>query len=569
MRNIVCKIVTVVIFVLSANSNLVFSQTDAHELPDRSGEVLHLFTDRDLYSVSEKIYFSVVYSLDTLIELENWSEVLYVELIKWNGAKISQSKVPIKKGLSAGYLEIPENIYSGNYYLRAYTSWMRNYSPYLYKYFPVKVINPNTDEIDLPTGGTETEISFVKNEMPENNSRLTLSGLKEVYNPRDEVEFSLSTMDKRLAGTYVITVAKSSDKKHISSEYELSGFTIPSNDKKEIEYLPEIKNITLRGSVVDNITKEAIPGRSIALSSTLNPFFFFISTSNSDGDFTFSIPAIYGSHQFCLKSLNSNEKDAEFLISNDFCNKEILLPYIPFKLNEEEKEEAKDIAINAQLYSRYASKDSPSVSKDLLQPFYGSPQEITYTKDFIELIDLKEFFFEIMPEVIVETKSNASSLKFKAINMLSIFPPLILIDNIPVQNDNTVLSIPSKNIDRIELINGGYIVNETVFSGIINIYSKNNNLGGMELNGDERFFTYQLFTDFDTDMTLIESTPDKRSAGIRNLLYFHPGIELTDNQPSTIRFNTGDAKGSYTVTVRGIDTKGSQTIVEQTDIVVK
>ena len=56
---------------------------------------------------------------------------------------ITKAKFRITNGIATGFLNIPDNISTGNYYLRTYTQFMRNYSAYLYPTSLLSIINPN------------------------------------------------------------------------------------------------------------------------------------------------------------------------------------------------------------------------------------------------------------------------------------------------------------------------------------------------------------------------------------------------------------------------------------------
>ncbi len=93
-----------------------------------SGERIRLFTDRNLYCVNERIFFTAGYTCLNEADSILWSKVLYVELINWNGVKLGNLKLKLDKSGSSASLRIPGDLLSGNYYLRAYTKWMRNFS---------------------------------------------------------------------------------------------------------------------------------------------------------------------------------------------------------------------------------------------------------------------------------------------------------------------------------------------------------------------------------------------------------------------------------------------------------
>ncbi len=103
------------------------------------------------------------YKFNYPIEDVHWSNVIYVELIRWNGEKIAQAKFKLFENSASGYLTIPKTLLSGNYYIRAYTKWMRNFPVEDYFYKLIKVINPFESEIDTGTySGTRKYICAFK-----------------------------------------------------------------------------------------------------------------------------------------------------------------------------------------------------------------------------------------------------------------------------------------------------------------------------------------------------------------------------------------------------------------------
>lgn len=542
--------------------SLSFGQQTEPVKPLESGETLHLFTDRTLYSVSEKLFFTAFYSQPPQIAPAKWSTVLYAELIKWDGAKVVQSKIPIKNGFADGFINIPENIKSGNYYLRVYTRWMRNYSPYTYSYIPVKIVNPYFTEIDKRPESTDHIVHNENRKDINITEDIVISGIEPTYRSRQLVEFDVSILTRQLSGPYCLSVAKVEDYEKVTGSYSFSDYE-HIDSKKEIEFLPEIKSLSMSGKVINSSTKMPLANKRIILSSTLNSFYFSITKSDSDGNFLFSIPEYEGSHQFCLTTNNEGLDEFELQISNDYCNQPVILPYTPFKLTVEEEIYAEDITTNAQLSKKFYNIDSSNNEQESYYPFYGKPQEITYIKDFIELIDLKEFFYEIVFNVFVRYQKREPYLRLDDISSMCNFPPLILLDNIPVPNDKTLLSIPTSKIDRIEVINGGYAIGENMYSGIISIYSKSGDLAGMDMKGNVQFFNYQLFSDKTHSFPAYSQNNISRMADMRNLLYWKPNIELSDEESTKISFYTSDAIGKYSVTLRGISENGSSIVCKQ------
>ena len=124
-------------------------------------ESVHLFSDRNLYAVDETIYFVADHRLTGPAGEHGWSGVLYVELIASNGQPLVQGKYPISGGKAEGAIHIPAESVTGDYYLKAYTRWMRNQGPLSFSYTALKIVNPFRSEVvehedyEDPSSGTQ------------------------------------------------------------------------------------------------------------------------------------------------------------------------------------------------------------------------------------------------------------------------------------------------------------------------------------------------------------------------------------------------------------------------------
>ncbi|MFD2162723.1 hypothetical protein ACFSJU_10000 [Paradesertivirga mongoliensis] len=93
-----------------------------------SVEKVHLHTDRPYYTIGDTIWFKAYTVSGEKNLATNLSRYLYVELLE--GDTVKQSlRLRLKNGMAAGDLILSEDWLPGNYRLRAYTNWMRNFNP--------------------------------------------------------------------------------------------------------------------------------------------------------------------------------------------------------------------------------------------------------------------------------------------------------------------------------------------------------------------------------------------------------------------------------------------------------
>ena len=105
-------------------------------------EKLFVHTDRDTYFTGELLWFKI-YNVDGFYNKPlGMSKVAYVDVLDEKNNAVMQAKIPLINSFGNGSLFIPVSVLNGNYKLRAYTSWMKNFSPAYYFEKTITIINP-------------------------------------------------------------------------------------------------------------------------------------------------------------------------------------------------------------------------------------------------------------------------------------------------------------------------------------------------------------------------------------------------------------------------------------------
>jgi len=110
-----------------------------------SPEKVYLHTDKQLYCAGEYIWFNAYLENSSPTALQPESNFVYVELIKDNVL----TRVMIKRTPEGfpGRIPLSAELSSGNYLLRAYTSWMNNFPLEYMFHKEITVINPTDEDI--------------------------------------------------------------------------------------------------------------------------------------------------------------------------------------------------------------------------------------------------------------------------------------------------------------------------------------------------------------------------------------------------------------------------------------
>jgi hypothetical protein len=104
-------------------------------------EKIYLHVDKEFYLAGETIWFKI-YDVDEYFHLPfNENKVVYAEIIGKDQKPVLQTKIAIDSGTGHGSFQIPSSISSGNYTIRAYSNWMKNFSPDFYFSKQLTIIN--------------------------------------------------------------------------------------------------------------------------------------------------------------------------------------------------------------------------------------------------------------------------------------------------------------------------------------------------------------------------------------------------------------------------------------------
>ncbi|RZA03455.1 MAG: hypothetical protein EOP47_02850 [Sphingobacteriaceae bacterium] len=104
-------------------------------------EKLFAHTDKSFYLAGEVLWFKLYNVSEAHNKLVSASKVAYVEVLDKDNNPIMQAKVELNEATGNGSFYIPVSANSGNYKLRAYTNWMKNFSAERYFEKAITIVN--------------------------------------------------------------------------------------------------------------------------------------------------------------------------------------------------------------------------------------------------------------------------------------------------------------------------------------------------------------------------------------------------------------------------------------------
>ena len=555
-------------------------------------EELFVRTDRDIYIAGEEVWFKV-YKLNGLTNTPSGlSKVVYLEMLDKNNFPIKQLKVKTNDNSGSSNFILPDNISSGNYLIRAYTNWMKNFTTDQFFYKTISVINPfeSIDHLKLPSATIKHDSSSLttillsqsivtdetgsrmtaglKSKDAKNQIKYTLSTEKTGYSPREKVKMEITASD--MAGHPIetdlsVSVAKSAvvNSSGLSSFYCFNPNNVIPGRVEGSEHLAELEGLLISGYLRLKATDEPLKHTDLSLSFVGKTALCQFGKTDENGEFNFVIKES-GPNEIVIQPLSSDISGYYIELNQSFSSTFSKYKSRPFYLDSSKIKELNKVIVGMQVNNIYEPfrQKQPIESTSIIPDFYGRPENTIIMADYIELTSLREVVKEIIPNVYAPKQNG--KYDFKLINKFRGQPfenkPLVLVDGVPVYDFEKVLSINSKEIERAEVINTRYFFSENVFDGIVSFITKKGNLSVMEFDNSIFRQVYEgcqdqnnfYSPDYSTDIMKVNRIPD-----FRNTLFWKPDLHTGKNGKSEIVFFTSDESANYTIVVEGLASDGT------------
>jgi hypothetical protein len=538
--------------------------------PQDFRESLYLQTDRDLYVVGEQVWMKV-YKLDAHGNTPyNFSKVVYIELLNQAGYPVNQLKlhVPDKSGSSG--LTLSDTLSSGNYLLRAYTSWMRNYPESDFSFRTISVINPFRD---MERIGVRSSISVGEGTdtcravQTDKGLLLEVTSDSSTYGTRERVKVNILATDS--SGNPVeadLSVSISISCLYNDHRANIQDLVHSLRNKEHgvpAHHMPELEGVVLRGTMLNSNNDEPLTNEDLMLSIVGKAARCQVYRTTDKGKFYFNLDDS-GVQEIVIQPADSAVSDYYVELEPDFHNAyDHPLPG-PFYLDTTRLQALNQGIINMQIENIYkpyrqgyaaGTPDAPEMA------FYGEPEYHIQVSDYILLKNIREVIKEIVPKVSVRVKDGISSLWVDngVDDLYFDDQPLLLIDGIPFDDVDQVLNISIMELERIEVINLRYFLDGHIFEGIIHFVTKEGKMAGLEF--DHAIFrqAYAAFSEesfFRSPVYSSDSEKNSPLADFRNSLYWNPDLFTREDGKTSFEFYTSDETGDYTVIVEGISPDG-------------
>jgi hypothetical protein len=436
------------------------------------------------------------------------------------------------------------------------------------------------------------------NPEPDIENELKIATTKKIYHPREKVivqivpsdyykdslKVLVSVIKKGTGNSDLINNNLTSNYITIDSATELSrsaktAFLIFNNQRfknkdfrqqffsypeKSIRWLPETRDLTISGLVRYKNTSEPAHNILVFASVVDEQPQLHINKTGIDGSFVFNLPNLNDAKNIYLSLRTPIADQLEIFLNNDFSN-----DFAPVEVLELRIDTTMQLLLSEMFTNRQISKVYPQfpVTTQLNKyndfHLFGKPDYTVVLDDYIDLDSFEEVFREIIP--FVKLKKTKTQHYFEVLDTkrgIIYDDPLVMLDEIPVFDINSLLKINPKSIDKIEVIVNPYVYGDQTFNGIIFIRTNTKNFGSITLPNSSVFVEYQTiipqtnfkYRDFSSSDDSSVRIPDYRTT-----LYWNP-IFLIDPRGSIIEFSASDHESAYELIITKLTNTGPMII---------
>jgi len=515
-------------------------------------EKVYVQTDRPYYFPGDTIWFKAYLRYSNLNHADSLSNVLYAELLSPNGAVIKSLVFKIESSISWGDMVVPSSLAPDDYYLRVYTSWMRNFDEFMTR--PLPIISRKNFIESSAIGSASTS--------PE-DFKMSLSSDKPTYRTGDDIKlhFSLSKDGAPQQANFSIAVTDQSVVSELEGLPNIFSLRDPFKaDSAEFIRLayPIERGITLNGKIAqaseksENIvTTVLMNGAATLVTPTVGPNFSitldFVDTTTVliQATSKHNVPALVDLLE--RKPVDSYHlpdplsyrlvRDGSFVQLTGDGNEQVGV--LPEVMVESTRIPNSQPAIVTSTERRYGMA---------FRVFEGT--DLSYVRltgnliDFLagKLPDFHETYYWIKtgqvfnanpatPDRGTRNEVPASVYTF-LLNGILITPSDLNIINVEQVSRVEVFWLPGKKENKVAIYTESHFPHDT------------------------RNFVLYKIKGYDKPHTFYEPSKERIEPDSRPTIYWNPNLNTDENGTASISFSSSDVDGKYKITIEGITSEG-------------
>ncbi|GAB3012021.1 hypothetical protein GCM10027284_34260 [Cyclobacterium sediminis] len=461
------------------------------------------------------------------------SKVIYMELLDRNGISVAAELAKLEKGKVNSYLQIPPELPSDNYLLRVYT----RISPY----------------ISGEKGVFQSMVSIINPEKPpviDSKPQKETEGLTGLLNPAyisstdSLVVVSLPLPD---ASDISIVINKVSPLDDLGGPINFNEM-YASGTPTDQDLIPELYGHIVKGEILDSAIDTA---EVFFLTLHGHQSHMFVDKPNEKGDVYFDT-GNFSFYEYAVIQSTRTDEQVNFILSSPFWEK---TPNASFTLPPLTLSPADEAFIKEKILARASHQYylAPIEMPLTPLPFQYITDYSYQLDDYNRFEDMATTIREYVPMVLVRSQNRKTIFKNFNIPYNLVFKesPLLVIDGMPVFDNDAFANFNPKGIKTMDIINRYFYINDLKFTGMVNLSSFNNDFGGFDLPKNALFITYRgLQKPYEFHTALKSFNHETHFPDFRSILTWQSNKEIDDNGMLNFSFKPSLLKGNFELKLR-------------------
>lgn len=348
-------------------------------------------------------------------------------------------------------------------------------------------------------------------------------------------------------------------------------------DSVQLSPDPYEKGFKITGRITDMETGEPLPYCPLALANTTSFTLFRFAKTNAEGYFKFNNLVFEGENELFLAMQKYYDRDVNIQIDQP------VAPHFDlsaarrasFDVNLDDKmllNEALERSIIDSVYTGTSDvvkvfRDNNFISK--IAGFFLDPTETVDPLEYVPFNEMKDVFKEILPSAYLRFKKKKPLIRMVHSSMQ--LPPnavvtglmdvaaLIIVDGVPIFNQEEVLKINPAYVTKYELYHGLFTLGSEVYLGLVHIVTNVDYLNNTEIKGLVKF-KYRGIAP--PSVIAIGPKGEARSPYLSPLGFWITEVKPDENGVIQLPIRLTSVPGEYILTLEAIDPGGSGRVMQ-------
>ncbi len=534
-------------------------------------EKFYIHIDKPIYLTGETFWYKVYNT--NFQESSDHSKIVYINFHDKNGQLLLQQKLKLDDGRSFGSLDIPISWKEDYYYLTCFTKWNLQFGATGLAIKRIPIYNPFENRIaekkDAHSADMKSQAENFIDISKQDNLVLELD--KESFARREKVSLNISTPG-RISGNFSISI-------HSMNGFNFHEYSIIHKNtellKSSVHYAIEAqdfkeKDLTIEGWAMDPDSGNPVISALLSVYKVGSEKFY--RTISKEGIVRARIDDFNEKTTFQLFNMNPYQPSTPNF-NLKFAGEKLMgleNEYSPPPRNERINNYLTNSHLSRKIHEIFEERTLDSLQGKQFVPIPFTADKVYQMEKYQSMKTLEEFLREIVISVdFIKTDGNTTvRLKNKQTQYFFMEKPWYLVDGYLTRDEELVLSIPFKNLSRVEIFNTnksilGQLETVMIRSGMIAVYTDNFYLKNI-IEEEDNIFEFKGFSiskDF-VGIAQLPSSEARENPNFNSLLYWNPNVELSNN--SQIDFVTSDLLGNFIIRVEGITESGQRLSASQT-----